>query len=84
MHRKTKSHRPELEVGLRKAIRRKQLPKNHEEVGELGGRINSCMNVKNNSLLEALGIEIQPERGASPLKLSCEILPETEINRRPT
>ena len=58
----------ELKLGLENATRRKRLPKNHGRVKKFGGRVDSCMNVEStsNSLLDALGVEAQPEREANP------------------
>ena len=86
MHGKIRSHKSELELGLEKATRRNKLPKNHERVEELGGKIDGCINLgsTSSSLLETLGVETHSEREASPFKLSSEILLETEIDRGKT
>ena len=72
IHGKTKSHKPELEIGLGKATRKNKLPKDIKKVEKLDIRVDSCMNVRSTSisLLEVLGIEIQHERKVSPFKLS--------------
>ena len=46
MQGKTRSHKPDLIVGLGKITRRKRLLKNSEIVEEVKFRIKGCMNVE--------------------------------------
>ena len=80
MHGRTRSHKPELKLGLERLTQRKRLPRDHERREELGGRVDSCVKVgsTNSSLIEAL------EGEAGPFKLSSKILSETEVGEGKT
>ena len=72
MQGKTRSHKPELELGLEKITCRKRLVKISEVVEKVEVRIKSCLNVGfiASLFLESLEVDIQLEEEATPSQLS--------------